>query len=140
MTDVMGTVQLSQQWQRDLGPFLTAEQAARLLRLTVSDINTLARSLEILELRDSVGCRIYPWFTFDSSEAEQGELSIIAGLESVLVALARATDETWLWALWLAGHDPRHRGTAPVDGLTCGSAARVLEQARNEDWSWTSTC
>lgn len=130
-------IQLRHAWQIELGPYLGADELAHQLRVPADRVEELVAAREVLEVRDAGGTRLYPVFALDQRHARTSECGVLPELKPLLEALGRSCDEPWLWALWVSGWNPKHRGTAPIDKLRRGDES-VLAAARNEDWSWTA--
>lgn len=130
-------IQLPHAWQTELGPYLRASELANQLCVPADQIEGLVAEKELLEVRDAGGTRLYPVFALQENHALGTTYEVLPELKRLLEALARSCDEPWLWALWVSGWNPKHRGSAPIDKFRRGDES-VLASARNEDWSWTA--
>lgn len=117
---------------RNLGPYWSTLELAAVLSMTTSRVAALTREHHILVVPDQTGVPLYP--TWAMGRRGDG-VSIVEGLDEVLHALERSTEERLLHALWLSGLLPKHQGWWAIEALLRGERERVMTLARNEDWS-----
>lgn len=75
-------------WALIVGPCYTEERCARELKITVSELVTLADDLGVLRLQTADGSALYPAFQFR-------ERRVPAGLRTVLLAPQTGIDDPW---------------------------------------------
>lgn len=121
--------------QRDLGPFWGEAEAAEALHCSTDEVRSLTGRRRLMAIANTDGSLLIPIWGVNEPSTKDGYATPLAGLVEVLEALERSTEDPWLRAWWLSGLLPVHQGWWAIEDLIAGDQARVLERARNVDWS-----
>lgn len=121
--------------QRDLGPFWGTREAAQALCCSTDEVHRLTRRRQLVAIANPEGSLAIPSWGVNGPSSKQRYATPLEGLVEVLEALERSTEDPWLRAWWLSGLLPAHRGWWAIEDLVAGGQPRVLERARNVDWS-----
>lgn len=107
-------------WAAQLGPALTEQAVARLLRRSVADVNAMQG---LLRLTNRDGQRVYPAFQFHQGAPLPGLAEVVTGFAPVV-----ATPLTT--AAWLTQPNTDLDDRRPVDVLLVGDMDRVTRLSR----------